>query len=98
METHQLQQFMDYSLQNAILLHQTYNNEQTLANLQCIQKMIDTIKELKNENRNLTMNYNELYFDFTIYKANQGEEIKETEPETEYTHDAIDIYDEDDEI
>jgi DNA integrity scanning protein DisA with diadenylate cyclase activity len=94
MQAHQLQQLIDYSLRNAILIHQTYNNNQTLENLQCIQKIIDSVKELKNENRNLKMNYNELYFDFTNYKAIQGEEIKETE----YTHDSIDIYNENDEI
>lgn len=93
MET-QLHQMMDYCLHNAIVLHQTYNNNHTLENLQCIQKMIENMKELKKENRELKMNYNELYFDFANYKANKGDEDKDTE----YTHDAIDIYTEEDEI
>ncbi len=81
---------LDYSLRNAILLHQTYNNNKTAENLMNIENLISIIKKLNNDNRKLKMNYNELYFDFANYKAINGDD--ET-PDAKHTHDSIDIYD-----
>jgi hypothetical protein len=82
---------IEQSVRNAIVLHQTYNNSHTSANLEYIQKLAEHIKELKRNNLNLKMNYNELFFDFTNYRAINGDN-EQIEPN--YTHDAIDIYDE----
>ncbi len=85
----ELQTTLDYSLRNAILLHQTYNNNKTGENLLNIENLITIIQKLKKDNMKLKMNYNELYFDFANYKAINGDD-ETIDPK--YTHDAIDIY------
>jgi hypothetical protein len=75
---------------NAYELHLKYNTEQTYYNLESIKSLIDKTKQLKKENTTLKLNYNELFFDFTNYRAIRGDD-ENINPD--YTHDAIDIYD-----
>ncbi len=83
-------QFMtEQSLAIATQLHNKYNSYETLANLEYIKHLIEKINELKKNNRELTLNYNELYFDFANYKSEKNDN---KESDTEYDHDAIDIY------
>ncbi len=83
-------ELLTFAYNNACALHAKYNNEQTYHNLEAIKTLIEKTKKLSKENMNLKLNYNELYFDFTNYRANIGDDEK---IEPEYTHDAIDIYD-----
>lgn len=92
MDTREL---LAFAFNNACALHARYNNEETYHNLEAIKTIIEKTKQLKKENTTLKLNYNELFFDFTNYRAIRGDDEKIT---PEYTHDAIDIYDDLNEI
>ncbi len=79
---------MEQSLNNAIQLHHKYNNYETAANIEYIKHLIEKINEFKTKNRELTLDYNELYFDFATYKSEKGD----NEPNDKKEPDAIDIY------
>jgi hypothetical protein len=91
----EFRELLTFAYNNAYALHAKYNNEQTYHNLEAIKTLIDKTKTLSKENMNLKLNYNELFFNFSNYKANLGDDEK---IEPEYTHDAIDIYDDDENI
>jgi hypothetical protein len=88
------QSFIEHSLHNAILLNNYYNTPETSRNLEYIKFMIEKIKELKTQNRELNLNYNQLIFDFAIYRADTEDKKKQKLEIIEETdeHDSIDIY------
>jgi hypothetical protein len=92
-----IQTILEQSLYTANQLHNTYNNSETLKNLEYIKYMIEKIKEFKIQNREINMNYNQLVFDFAIYRS----EIEDKNKPNSYNFnlsnkdeppDSIDIY------
>jgi hypothetical protein len=94
------QNLFEQSYNNATQLHHKYNNYETLANIEYIKHLIEKINDLKKQNREITLNYNQVIFDFANYRAEvEDKEVntKEKEEKNEkdedlIIHDAIDIY------
>ena len=86
-----IQSLIEQSLINANQLHHNYNTYETQSNIEYIKHLIEKINELKIKNRELTLNYNELFFDFANYKSEKNDnEMNEMNQNSK--PDAIDIY------
>ncbi len=91
------QMLFEQSFNNATQLHRIYNNYETAANIEYIKHLIEKINELKKQNREITLNYNQAIFDFANYRAevedtNQNKNEDYEDEDENQIHDSIDIY------